>query len=264
MPQKLLPQTDTPVGSLQESGHFHQDKILFPVPDRAQDGFHGGKGVLRNLWPCPRTAGHQRRLARIGPGEKAHIRQEFQLKEQHHPLALLSFLRQDWFLVRSRNEPGVPATPFAPHCYQVGRGIYDILQELTSAASRPLPDFCSQGDRNNLLSAVLPTLIFTLAVTTGVYVKRAVKLEVEQRVQRWIPANVGAAPIPTVATIRAALGLVLGPQKAGASTATIAGVNIQPDRINHRKLSNSNNPNCVDSGENWWSSNDGWVLRGIF
>ena len=41
------------------------------------------------------------------------------------------------------------------------------------------------------------------------------------------PRKCRRCPIPTVATIRAALGLVLGPQKAGASTATVTSVNIQ-------------------------------------
>ncbi len=93
MAQKLVPQTDTLMRPFYQTGHFHHHKVFTPAGHNPQHRLNRGEGIIGDLRLGSRAMGNQRGFTRVGLGQKAHVRQEFQLQKQYYRLPILSLLR---------------------------------------------------------------------------------------------------------------------------------------------------------------------------
>ena len=83
MPQKIVTQTRSLGGTLNNAGNVRHDKgHTFVHINHAQIGVEGGKVVVRNLGTGVGGNGKKGRLPYIGKAHKTHVRQQLQL--QHH------------------------------------------------------------------------------------------------------------------------------------------------------------------------------------
>ena len=220
MPQKIVTQTRSLGGTLNNAGNVRHDKghTLVHI-NHAQIGVEGGKVVVRNLGTGVGGNGKKGRLPYIGKAHKTHVRQQLQL--QHHvPLLPLE---------SGAGEPGhlpggggivriAPAAPSAPGENEVlaGGHVHDDL------AGGGVPHHGAPGHLHNEGFAALAAHFSAQPVLTRLGGVFALVAEVQQGGQIVVDPEDHTAAVTAVAAVGAAGGDIFFPVEGHRTVAALA------------------------------------------
>ena len=118
---------------------------------------------------------------------------QLQLQEENYPLSLLSLLSKYWFLIDRGYEPAVAPSAGSTSGYQPWSSINHVGDERFLAMAIQRIDRSAQGDFDDGIIAVTAPLVFALSVGAAIDVDRAVKLQMQQRIEPRIAADIGAS-----------------------------------------------------------------------
>ena len=185
----------------------HHKRLTLAIAHDAQRGFHRGKGVVGYLRACIRQRRHQCGFAGVWEAYKSDIGQQFQFEDDGHLLHRLSRLCIARSLIRGRTELEVTqsATPAFEQQYllAVVGDVADIFARLGI-----IDDGTTRHVDIDVLAIGAMTLILT-AVAAMLSKDMALVFQMEQCPVVMVAAQIDAAALATVATIRASVGVIL-------------------------------------------------------